>query len=127
VSYTVAAALNFDGWYSPVKNPTTLNKQTAGSAVPMKWRLFKASGQEVTDPASVTGIRSYAINCTSRSRTDSSQETVALGKNVVTYDAQAKQFIFNWKTQKTWVTSCRRLEVTFSGGLTKYADFQLGL
>jgi hypothetical protein len=127
VSYTVAAALSFDGWYSPVKNPTTLNKQNAGSAVPMKWRLFKASGQEVTDPASVSGIRSFAINCTSRSRTDASQETVALGKNVVTYDTQEKQFVFNWKTQKTWVTSCRRLEITFTGGLTKFADFQFTL
>jgi uncharacterized delta-60 repeat protein len=125
VQYTVAAPVRyaFEGWFSPVDNPPVLNKTNAGQNIPVKWRLRDQQGQVVTSTASVRAIRAVKIACVAGAPVDAIEELVSLNLGVVTYDAANQRFQYNWKTDKTWANSCRRLEVEFDDGQVKTALF----
>jgi len=123
-SVTYKVGLKFAGFYSPVSNPPTLNKQTAGNTEPFKFNVYN-NGTEIT---STTGF-SFAwqtINCSTKAPTVPDPFTQAATSNpTFRYDTVAKQFVFNAVTDKSWMGFCRQFTVTLPDGSTQFAYLQL--
>jgi hypothetical protein len=126
VTYTVSQTYSFDGFYAPVDNPPVVNKVKAGSTVPVKFRLLDSTNAEVTDPSKIKSVTSSAIACSASAATDQIEEVApATAPAGLTYDAVNQQFQYNWRTDKVWAGTCRRLVVTAVDGTTRAALFQL--
>jgi hypothetical protein len=103
------------GFYPPVDmrdsnndNPV-VNVVKAGSTVPIKFEVFKGD-KELTDTSSVKDLSATPIECGTGS-TDRIEVT-ATGGTALRYDADAGQFVSNWKTPRDKVGSCYKLTMT---------------
>ncbi len=119
VPYVVHFA--FDGFKQPVEN-AKLNVAKAGSTIPLKWQLRDAAGAFQRDLNSVTSITSRANKCPAAA-TDPLPDQVTENVTALRYDATAEQFIFNLKTQKGWVGTCRTAYVALADGTVHTAAF----
>ena len=54
---------------------------------------------------------------------DAVEETVTAGGSSLTYDAGADQYIYVWKTEKSW-NGCRQLVIQLKDGTYHRANFQ---
>jgi hypothetical protein len=121
---TYKVALKFTGFYSPVSNPPTLNRQTAGNTEPFKFNVYN-NGTEIT---STTGF-SFSwktINCSTKAPIVPDPFTQTATSNPgFRYDTSAKQLIFNAVTDKSWMGYCRQFTVTLPDGSTQFAYLQL--
>ena len=52
-----------------------------------------------------------------------STETVTAGNSSLSYDATSNQYVYVWKTDKTWAGKSIRLTVTLADGTSHYARF----
>src|SRR5690349_7092744 len=98
-----------------------VNLLKAGSAVPLKFSLGGNYGLNVLAASSAMSS-AYACNGGAE---DAVEETVNAGASRFTYDATVGQYIYVWKTDKTWVGTCRKLTVSFRDGTAKHALFKL--
>jgi hypothetical protein len=90
-----------------------LNKAKAGSAIPVKFTLSGNRGLAVLGNGSPA---SAAIGCDGWASQDLIEETVSASSSGLTYDATADQYIYVWKTNSAWATTCRKLTVTLVDG-----------
>jgi hypothetical protein len=93
----------------------------AGSAIPVKFSLAGNQGLSV-----LAGPPTYTTSTIcSASQTDPilDGETVTAGNSSLTYDATANQYVYVWKTEKTWAGKALRLTVTLADGTTHVARF----
>jgi hypothetical protein len=67
--------------------------------------------------------KSGTIACDSTADVDVVDETVTAGSSSLSYDATADQYVYVWKTEKTW-TNCRQLVVRLNDGKEYRANFQ---
>jgi hypothetical protein len=96
------------GFTAPLDLGGVLNTAKAGQMIPLKWRLLDASGNPVTnlDPASVTlTVSSYS--CPAGATVDAI-ETYTSGASTL-QNLGNGDYQLNWKTDKTWVNSCKQL------------------
>jgi hypothetical protein len=102
ISYTVTFA--FGGFFSPVKNPPTVNVVQAGKHVPVRFSLGGNYGLGIF----ASGYpQSQQISCNAQAPTNSiSTVTSSSG---LTYDAKSNRYTYTWKTDKGWATTCRQL------------------
>jgi hypothetical protein len=114
---------NFVGFLPPVDNLPVINTAKAGSTIPVKWRLFDSAGAPVTSLTSFTSLTTAPIACDA-APADVIEEVATTGETVLRYDAASGQFIYNWKTEKSWL-GCRLLQLTLADGTKNYAKFQL--
>jgi len=121
VTYVVQFA--FGGFLSPVNNPPTLNTNTAGTTVPLKWSVYDAAGNAYANLNAVQSISSKQIRCPNATTDPVNPPDVPIGTNGV-LGISGSVFHFNWATDKKWAGTCRRLYVHLSDGTTPYADFQ---
>lgn len=112
----------FVGFFSPIENLPVINKAKGGSTIPVKWRLVDSNGLPVTSLDSFTSLASASISC-SADRADAFEEVNSAGGTGLRCDAGTGQFIYNWKTDKSW-EGCRLLQLTLSDGTRSYAKFQ---
>jgi len=113
---------DFDGFFRPVDNEG-LNVVKAGSAIPVKFNL---SGDQGLDIFEMGYPKSITIRCDPLVPVVEDEfPTVAAGESSLSYDADADpdQYIYVWKTDKTWAGACRRLEVKLNDGTSYFADF----
>jgi len=117
---TKCKAYAWTGFFQPVDNLPTLNVVKAGSAIPVKFNLNCNMGLSIfaTDPISTK------INCVSTASEDTVETTVTAGGSSLNYDPIANQYIYVWKTDKTWAGKCRQLTVTLADGTTHIANFK---
>jgi hypothetical protein len=120
LSYQVQWA--FAGFFSPVSNPTTLNRVHAGSTVPVKFSLQNATGY-VGALGNVSTIDWQTISCPSGVATTTVVATDATLSSLK-YDATANQYIYTWKTPKALAASCQRLTVVLADSTSHTALFQ---
>ena len=125
-SCTYSVVYDFHGFFSPVDNLPTINSVKAGSAVPIKFDLGGNQGLAIF----ATGYpASVQISCTSSSPIDAIEQTVTAGGSTLSYDATVNapigQYVYVWKTSKSWAGTCRRLDVTLADGTTHSANFLL--
>ena len=114
---------DFTGFMQPVDNPGNtgvVNALKAGSAVPVKFSLGGNLGLDVLAPNSPT---SSAYTCTGTTE-DAIEVTVTAGASSLTFDPTAGQYVYVWKTDKTWGGACRKLTVTLKDGTLHQALFK---
>ena len=113
---------NFAGFFQPVDNPPSTNLVKAGQSVPMKFQLT-CGGNFVSDFSVVTGITSVNVVCSGTTETDPipADDSWLSGLH---YDYNTNQFIYIWKTDKSWADKCRKFILTLSDGSIHEAYFQ---
>jgi hypothetical protein len=91
----------------------------AGSAIPVKFSLDGNKGLSAV--ASITIANGSCVATASDPITDA--ETVAASTSGLTYDATADQYVYVWKTDKSFAGSAKRLTVTLADGSAHAARF----
>jgi hypothetical protein len=119
VSRTFNVIYAFNGFFQPV-DMDKINVVQAGSAIPIKFNLSGDQGLNIF--AAGWPKVSAAIACDPSIAVDAIEETVTAGGSSLSYGNG--QYIYVWKTDKPWASSCRRLDVKFVDGQTKSAMFQ---
>ena len=121
-SYSVIFGVH--GFFQPV-DMSKLNVAQAGSAIPVKFDLSGNQGLNIFTAGYPLSVK---IACDSSALLDDIEETVTAGGSSLNYDAGANapfgQYIYVWKTDKAWSSSCRRIDVKFLDGTVKSATFQ---
>jgi hypothetical protein len=123
-SVTYSVIYNWTGFFRPVDNPSVLNVAKAGSAIPVKFSLSGNQGLAIM----ATGYpASKVVLCDTvdDAGADSIEETVTAGASSLQYDATTDQYIYVWKTDKSWAGSCRQLQVQLTDGTRHVANFKL--
>jgi hypothetical protein len=113
---------DFEGFLSPIENPSSLNSARAGSAVPLQFSLGGNQGLDVIAPGYP---RSQAVACNETAEIDGIEETVSAGASGLRYDPDAGRYVYAWKTDKAWAGTCRQLVVRLADGTSHRASFSL--
>ncbi|HKG13177.1 MAG TPA: PxKF domain-containing protein [Pyrinomonadaceae bacterium] len=121
VTRTVKVIYDFSGFFQPVDNPLIINEVKAGLGVPVKFSLAGNQGLGIFAAGYPTSI---AIDCNSGTSIVPLEETVTAGSSSLSYDASSDRYIYVWKTQSEWKSTCRRLDVTLIDGTTHSALFK---
>jgi len=50
-------------------------------------------------------------------------ETVTAGNSGLTYDASANQYVYVWKTDKSWANTSKQLQLKLADGSIHVANF----
>ncbi len=114
---------DFQGFSSPVDNPSRVNVATAGQGVPLKWRLVRADGTPVTNLAGAHLTAS--TRACSLGTTPDLLEEVASGPSGL-QNLGNGYYQFNWKTPKSYAKSCKTAHLDLGEGITRdaYFDFR---
>jgi len=110
----------FTGFFRPIDNLPEMNQVKAGSSIPVKFSLNSDYGLDILAAGYPS---SKEIACDLNSSGDS-EETVSDDDLGLTYDAEADQYKYVWKTSKVWSGTCRQLSVQLTDGSIHYANFQ---
>jgi hypothetical protein len=122
---TVQVIYNWTGFFQPVDN-NNLNVAKAGSAIPVKFNLGGNQGLNIFWTGDAKAYpNSSQVNCSNiNDDQDSIEETVNAGNSSLTYDTTAGQYIYVWKSEKSWAGTCRRLDVKLADGTMHQAYFK---
>jgi probable HAF family extracellular repeat protein len=110
----------FTGFFQPLDNLPTVNGVKAGSAIPVKFSLGGYQGMSIFDAGSP---RLLPIACEASATVDTIEQTVASSSSGLTYDTASGQYVFVWKTDKSFAGSCKQLLMDFNDGTQKKASF----
>ena len=120
-SQTHTVVYEFDGFFSPVDNLPTLNSAKAGSAIPVKFGLGGNHGLGIFAAGYPT---SQQVTCDTSAPLDIVEETVSASSSGLSYDANADQYRYVWKTDKAWFGTCRRLTIGLDDATYHVATFK---
>jgi hypothetical protein len=111
----------FTGFFQPIDNVPVVNIVNSGRAIPIRFSLSGYHGLNIFEmgyPGSVT------IACDFGAPAETVEETVTAGGSSLNYDAATGQYIYVWKTEKSWANSCRQLTVKLKDGSIQRAYFR---
>lgn len=120
-TFTVTVLYDFTGFFSPVNNLPTLNVVNAGRAIPVK---FSLSGNKGLSIFAVDSPQSGVIPCDGSAPAADLTDTVTAGSSSLSYDAGSDQYNYVWKTDSSWVGTCRQLVLTLNDGSPHVANFK---
>ena len=110
----------FDGFFPPVDNPPVFNVAKAGRAIPVKFSLGGYQGMDIF----ATGYpSSRAVACDSGASLNDIEEETS-GTSGLHYDAGSDQYIYVWKTARSWGGTCRKLTLRLTDGTDHEALFK---
>lgn len=118
LTQTFSVVFAFAGFFEPVDNLPTVNVAQAGSAIPIKFSLGGDKGLSILAQGSPS---STAFTCNSALQ-DVIEETISASTSGLRYDGS--QYIYVWKTDKSWARSCRQFLLKLTDGTTQRASFQ---
>jgi Bacterial Ig domain len=107
VTHTYRVVYPFAGFFSPLTADGSTASVKAGTTVPVKFSLTGDRGL-----AAVAGVSSAPVDCTTGSATGAA----AAASGTVSYSAKPDRYTFQWATDRTWVGSCRALQVALADG-----------
>jgi hypothetical protein len=116
----ILAELRYDflGFFQPIDNPgsndNVVNVTKAGSGIPVKFSLNGNQGLGIFQGTGPT----YNVTACDYSDSQDQIEQTTVSAAGLTYDAPADQYIYVWKTEKSWATKC----LTFQLGLKDGSD-----
>jgi len=119
VRQVTAANYAFTGFFAPVDNPPAMNSAAAGAAVPVKFSLRGDQTLAVLD-----GTPSSTPIACGATATAHAVDTMAAASSSFSYDASSDQYVYVWKTDKTWVETCRQLVIKLADGTLHRANFK---
>lgn len=112
----------FSGFHNPALNASALNVVNAGRTVPIKYQLKDARGDDISDLSSFVSLVSFPVPCGDTASGVPAEETDTAGESTLRYDAETGQFVYNWKTDRSW-TGCRLLKLQLADGTNHTAAF----
>jgi len=118
-SFHITVLYNFTGFFSPVSNPPTLNAVNAGKAVPVKFSLSGNKGLNIFAPNNPYSI---SLNCSTSDPGVDVTETLNAGGSSLSFTGD--QYNYVWKTENSWVGTCRQLVLTLNDGTVHTANFK---
>jgi hypothetical protein len=114
----ISVIYRFAGFFEPVKNPPVMNTVRAGRAIPIKFSLGRYEGLQVMKvPAPVV----TNVQCTLPSE-DMADDDAA--ENSSGLRADGYKYTYVWKTNASWVGSCRKMVITLADGTSHAALFR---
>ena len=112
----------FAGFSSPVDALPIVNVAKAGSAIPVKFRLFAGDmGLSIFAQSHPSSVR---VACDTQADQSVVEETVGATASSLKYDPATGLYNYVWKTDKTWANTCRRLVLKFRDGTEARALFK---
>jgi hypothetical protein len=126
VSASYQVHYNFTGFFSPidnyVNNVLVKNVVKAGSAVPVKFSLGGNQGLNIF----AAGYPKLGFTACVAVPADVIEEVVTntSGGSSLSYDPTKDQYIYVWKTEKSWAGKCGILQVTLIDGTSHLAYFE---
>jgi hypothetical protein len=117
VSITVSGAMNFAGFFSPVRNMPYVNTAHAGSAIPVKFTVGGFRGRSVL----LQTPTSAEVACPA-----GAPENVVRPGLAVLPGLRSLGYSYNytWKTSSSWAGTCRVFVLTLADGSTHQALFR---
>ncbi|NOQ63250.1 MAG: hypothetical protein GQ582_01905 [Methyloprofundus sp.] len=93
----------------------------AGRIVPLKFDMNGDFGLDILQEGSPTSVK---INCATADVEGEEEIAVTLtpGNSVLNYSPESDLYHYNWKTEKSWAGTCRRLLLTLNDGTIHSAD-----
>jgi hypothetical protein len=117
VSITVSGAMNFAGFFLPVRNMPYVNTAHAGSAIPVKFTVGGFRGKNVLSQAPT----SSEVTCPA----GAPENVVRPGLAVVPgLRSLGYSYSYTWKTSSSWAGTCRVFVLTLADGSTHQALFR---
>jgi hypothetical protein len=117
----IETGYTFSGFFAPVDLAPTLNVVKAGQAVPLKFHVSDSNGDPVTDLTGVT-IKVTSLACSAGATSDLLEE-VATGSSGL-QNLGDGYYQFNWKTPKSYGSSCKTMSLDLGDGVAHAALFQ---
>ena len=118
-TFAVVVTYNFTGFFQPIDNSPALNAAKAGSAIPVKFSLGGNQGMNIFQSNPASGV----IAC-GATEGDAIEETLTAGSSNLQFDPGSNQYIYVWKTEKSWAGQCRILQIRFKDGSSRSALFK---
>jgi hypothetical protein len=118
VSITVSGAMNFSGFYAPIRNMPYVNSVMAGSSIPVKFSLGAYRGLNVLRGGAPTSV---PVACNTSAPSNIVRPGIASSTGL---KAVGSSYTYVWKTSPSWGGTCRRLIVTLADGSTHEALFR---
>ncbi len=112
---------DFSGIYPPVAQAPALNPVTAGSTIPLKWRLLDANGSPVTNLPGVA-VTATSLPCPAGATQDQIEEYSSGSSSLQVLGDGYYQW--NWKSPATYAGSCKTLKLNLGEG-AGYEHFAL--
>jgi hypothetical protein len=119
-AFTVQYA--FSGFSNPIAAMPAMNTAKAGRTVPVKYSLHDVNGAVISDLTSFVSLISAPVSCDTNVPTAAAEETDAAGSTTIHFESGL--FVYNWKTQSSWVGTCRVLQLTLNDGSRHMVNFQ---
>jgi Carboxypeptidase regulatory-like domain len=110
----------FTGFFQPV-DTLGLNRAKAGAGIPVKFSLGADFGLGIF----ADGYPFVSQIACPGTTVDTIEQTVSVGTSHLVYDPAANQYVYLFKTLKSWAGTCRQLTMVFTDGTTRTVDFQL--
>jgi hypothetical protein len=120
---TTTGVYPFTGFFAPVGNPPIVNAVQAGRTIPAKFSLAGDRGLSILAPGYPVSRR---VPCDANAPVEPVEQTVSSSSQELRYDAASDQYIYAWKTSRTWALTCRELEVGLRDGTVHTARFSFG-
>jgi sugar lactone lactonase YvrE len=112
-SWTVAGSFLMEGFLAPMANDPTFNLVTAGTRVPMRFRLPDRNGGYVADTTAFDSFTVATERCLSNVAT---LNDVANGGAGLSFDAATSTYTYNWDTDASWAGTCRNIKLRLIDG-----------
>ncbi|HEY4648976.1 MAG TPA: PxKF domain-containing protein, partial [Gemmatimonadales bacterium] len=116
-SINVSGAMNFSGFYAPVRNMPYVNRATAGGAIPIKFAIGGFRGLQVLQANSPTSV---AVACPAGAPENAVRASIAPRGGL---QSLGSSYTYVWRTNASWAGSCRKFVLTLSDGSTHEAMF----
>jgi trimeric autotransporter adhesin len=117
------SAWTWTGFFQPVDNAPVINRVNSGSAIPVKFSLGDKKDIAVFAPNYPQSVP-FTVNGENIIVSQIQPiETVTANGSSLTYDAGSKQYIYVWKTEKSWAGSYRQLVLRLADGSVRVANF----
>ncbi len=121
----VTVQYDWAGFYEPVENLPTLNTVKGGRTVPIKWSVPIPGGGYIRDTSIVTGVQFASVACDDSTAYENPVEAETSGNSGLSYDMDAEQFVYRWKTSKDMAGTCALFILTLNDGSEHYAKFKV--
>lgn len=110
----------FTGFFSPVDNPPVENQVKAGQGIPFKFNLGGDYGLGIV----AAGYpKSQRIQCEPGVPVDPIEE-ITSSNSGLSYDPATGEYIYVWKTLKSWAGTCRQFTLRLTDGTDHIALFK---
>ncbi len=112
VETATQGSFQFEKFKKPLKAAPQLNKEEAGSSIPVKFSVGGDYGLDILASGSPTSQR---INCSTKEPIGDATATNAANNKNLKYSANGF-YRYTWKTLKKWDDTCRQFTLTFTTG-----------